>query len=133
MMNTSIGNMVGFVISTWFALFLFVITAFFRLLITADIPIHYSEGEAKSYIVLLILMTFMLTTMIIFSKNYIKPVTLTIGTLMILFLASVMRTYYTVDAEYIDVLTVWSLFVVFMVPTALGVVLMIRRRNLKTT
>lgn len=132
MVKTSIVNSVLFVISTWFAIFLFMFTVFFRLLITADIPIAYSEGEAKFYIVLLVLTTLMLLSMIVFSKNYIKPVTLTIGTIMLLFLVSVIRTYYTVDAEYIDVLTVWSSFVVFIVPTALGVVLMRRRKNLST-
>ncbi|MDW0113171.1 hypothetical protein QT711_08225 [Sporosarcina saromensis] len=133
MMKTSIGNIVLFVISTWFAIFLFMFTVFFRLLITADIPIAYSEGEAKFYIVLLVLTTLMLLSMIVFSKNSIKPVTLTIGTIMLLFLVSVIRTYYTVDAEYIDVLIEWSFFVVFIVPTALGVVLMRRKRNLSTT
>lgn len=108
-------------------------TVFFRLLITADIPIAYSEGEAKFYIVLLVLTTLMLLSMIVFSKNYVKPVTLTIGTIMLLFLVSVIRTYYTVDAEYIDVLIEWSFFVVFIVPTALGVVLMRRKRNLSTS
>lgn len=132
MMKTSIVNSVLFVISTWFAIFLFMFTVFFRLLITADIPIAYSEGEAKFYIVLLVLTTLMLLSMIVFSKNYIKPVTLTIGTIMLLFLVSVIRTYYTVDAEYIDVLIEWSFFVVFIVPTALGVVLMRRRKNLST-
>lgn len=133
MMKTSIGNIVLFVISTWFAIFLFMFTVFFRLLITADIPIAYSEGEAKFYIVLLVLTTLMLLSMIVFSKNYIKPVTLTIGTIMLLFLVSVIRTYYTVDAEYIDVLIEWSFFVVFIVPTALGVVLMRRKKNLSTS
>ncbi|MEZ7172367.1 hypothetical protein [Sporosarcina sp. OR05] len=133
MMKTSIGNIVLFVISTWFAIFLFMFTVFFRLLITADIPIAYSEGEAKFYIVLLVLTTLMLLSMIVFSKNYVKLVTFTIGTLMLLFLASVMRTYYTLDAEYIDVLTLWSFSVVFMVLTALGVVLMLRGRNLRIT
>lgn len=133
MMKTSIGNIVLFVISTWFAIFLFMFTVFFRLLITADIPIAYSEGEAKFYIVLLVLTTLMLLSMIVFSKNYMKPVTLTIGTIMLLFLVSVIRTYYTVDAEYIDVLIEWSFFVVFIVPTALGVVLMRRKKNLSTS
>ncbi|MHC8514996.1 hypothetical protein [Sporosarcina sp. ITBMC105] len=133
MMKTSIGNIVLFVISAWFAIFLFMFTVFFRLLITADIPIAYSEGEAKFYIVLLVLTTLMLLSMIVFSKNSIKPVTLTIGTIMLLFLVSVIRTYYTVDAEYIDVLIEWSFFVVFIVPTALGVVLMRRKKNLSTS
>ena len=129
-MNSSIWNLVLFAISTLFSIFLFIITISFRLLITADIPISYSSGEAKFFIVLLTLTTFTLILMIIFSKNFILPVTLILGAIMLLFLVNVMRSYYYFGFENIDVLTTWSMYVVFMVPTILGIAIMIKRRRL---
>jgi len=68
--------------------------------------------------------------MIIFSKNFILPVTLILGAIMLLFLVNVMRSYYYFGFENIDVLTTWSMYVVFMVPTILGIAIMIKRRRL---
>lgn len=120
-----------FIASSCYSVFMYFLTLTDHVFITSEIPIHYTPIEAKVYVALTISTTFTFVITILLSEKSIIYITTSIfGIVSMLYAFGTIRTYYRFP-DSIDLLTTLAMPMMFIIPTFLGVVIIVRRRKKK--